>query len=342
MSSGRNDRCGKCGAKNKRCSCPSQVTSRPNYWLWVWGTVIVTIFALVVSWPAQPKSPTVMPTASSNQAAGQSSHLLNAVDQYIKEHTTPAIWWYTSATPETLPSIEKECLERKKEIITMLKQYRDLNDFAREIAGYYEDPRISVLNQGNSLQVGSQKTLTPGPEICYFGEADRDSQPASLWFNPDWPALMIPAQTIPNKVMPGLMLHEMGHGYQHSLGKPSATAPPDSDLYIGEEVLMHELESAAFNHASDGKFFTLIDDILAREGKRGWKEAMSGLTIDDLRQLDSVLDLKAANASTVNTASSQFVLQVGLRYIDRFQDGKKEEKIAAYRFITSLFMPSRS
>lgn len=277
----------------------------------------------------------------------QSTSLLKSVlNQYLSGHQVPSVWWLKDSSTDQLGKVAEQIAIRQALIGRTLKRYRYTSPLTKKIADKFSNFVVTLVQNGHTVSV------TPGHssefasriergdlEICFVPQTEKDQHPSSLYYREEWEAVSIYGIDWPEKVFPGLLYHEMGHGLASKEGWASASASPGSEAYIREEVQMHALEDQIMNLASGGSYHAALDKIIQRVRPKGWQEAVQGLTLADLRTLDTVLGCSKAGSEIASIICAQYMLSLGMWYIEtgpKPQD-KTQEQIVLYSYLTETF-----
>jgi hypothetical protein len=276
------------------------------------------------------------------------ARLSRVFDSYMSDHPAgTGNWWYkTTVSPEiALKSLGDDLTKNQNLVADAVQKFGSTNQATKEIASAFPAFRTSVYNNGTAVSIGnSTKAITPvegQQEVCFFAQSDMKGGelPSSLFWNPDWKTLMICGVTYPPKLFPALVLHELGHGLAQRQKRPSSTARPDSDLYIEEEIEIHGIEAAVMDRATNGAYYQMLDEILARAKPTTWHKAVYAISSADLVRLDRLFGAEKSDKVVAQTLIAQFVISLGLRYVDASipVSERPAMKLELYRQLTATF-----
>lgn len=254
-------------------------------------------------------------------------------------------WWLVN---EPIPPVKFETidlLEKHMKVYSdILKKYRSTTPLSEKICDAFSSRLMATVYSSNGSLLPGRGEIDPKyfegkQEVCSIPKNLMHRHPSSLYYDSDWQALMIAALEYPEVILAGVLFHEMGHAYYHQILKaPSALAPADSDLHIGEEVIMHELETKIFDVASGGKFLKAVDSVLKRHNTyKTYQKIIQALDEDDFRSLDQSLGVEKAGIQVGGTLVAHYIISTGFRFIDQRSPEKGEkQKIECYRWIRKL------
>ncbi len=331
---GRNDLCPKCGKKIKHCLGHRSTRS----WR-MSGLLAVLVFAVAAA--------ALYDGAARAWNAWRMSDLEQlraAMDSHIKSKPLDS-WWMLAPPLATTPGEVHWAIRRTEDvrlrILGDMERYRSLSPLADEIYREFSKLRVTYFKDGLStflaLSTDSPPIQERMLEVCFVprDQAVRYAFPSSCYYRQDWRALMLAAVRYPDIVFSGLVMHELGHALRHQQGVPSAVAPQQSESYILEEIEMHKLENAVYNAETDGRYYGRVDRIIARESDaRDFRDAVLGITQQDLVELDDVLGAHSAGQAVSNSLTMEHVFSVGLRHIELRvpPDEQLAQKVALYRW----------
>ena len=269
------------------------------------------------------------------------------VEQYFKIHGHPDEYWLLG-NEEFAHQVDlvKKWAENTKQL---LGKYAGVSVLATEIHERFPDLHISEFRDGAAVtnfvdkesmerdlrNAESGKTLEVSIVPIIQRQKYQGMFPSNLYYRSEWGAVMVTGVVIPDVFLAALLYHEMGHALRHQQGAPSATAPDNSDTWIGEEIEMHELEYEILNSATGGELSKLYDDILAR--RTSDTDSISRqVKITDLVRFDQMFNLEKAGQELVGVSMAQF--EIGLRFravnTEKLnEDAKRKKKIGIYRQI---------
>ncbi len=340
----RNQSCPTCGQKMKRCSCHEpRFTLRQKVLAFsvCFGLCLVAFALTLVLRFTFP----LAPVANAELAA----HVRRMTDAYLDAKPADH-WWFTAfPPPPEQPEQYAATVERVAAIEakahSLLQRYAGTTDLSQAIADAFPRLHVMVYTQGMSVRLTQALTpeeALPPPnslELCIIPQHEIGAHPNLLYYKPEWKALMVAAVDWPDAVFAALLFHELGHALRHRQGAPSATAPPNSDAYVDEEVEMHELEAAVLIAASQGQFASSIKAVIARAAPVvDWPVALHQLELGDLRQLDQTIGADRAGQRVTSVMATQYLLTFGLWAIpQRPTDaaGYQADRRAIYRWLSA-------
>lgn len=335
---GRNERCPVCGEKNKNCTCSPRKSIR----LYVVGVVAMAIVAMtLLSRSRNPEAPT--PAAKPAHTEASMAPLRTVLNKYLEQHTAQDAWWLVANNNADMAAENQQMERRRQEIIDVLAKYRDVSPLTKQISTAFTRFAMSMTIGNATVMHGSEKKIeefkNSDMEIAFIPKQEEGRHPAALYYDATQRKLAMYAVNWPKRLFAGLIYHELGHGLAHKQGKASALALDGSDLWIEEELEMHELEDVVIDKASDGAYFTALDRILDQQPSATWRDAVLNLTLADMQRLDTVLECRNAGPIPANTLGAQYMFAVGSRFIARSQESdaqKATEKIQLYRFLREV------
>ncbi len=297
---------------------------------WLGGVVILIIIAVVVigysTWQNQQREAAIQRRETASEIS----------KQYFSLHRDSS--WWLALPPQAPDKILIEIASLKeKQIATIINRFADVSPATNSIAKMFPHFRVSYSTGNSSIQMMMDDPKIPdqpeGFEICFYARQEQNQYPASLYYRREWQAVMIAAISWPDKVLPAMLYHELGHALSDRKNRPSANATDDSDSWIGEEVEMHTVEADVLNAACAGQYYAQLDAILKRSEANSPEEAVFKLTIDDLTALDQLLGCEKGGPELASVLLAEHWLILGFRYIDRTvpKDERQEAKIALYR-----------
>ena len=263
---------------------------------------------------------------------------------YFQNKRPELSWWFDGNFLSQ--KITREFSEREANLREVLNQYQDVSALTHRIRTAFSDVHITVYHNGVSVRMfkGSpseslSEQLPVGIEVCVIPRNEivrRNKFPSALYYRQEWGSVMMYGCDWSDKVLPALLYHELGHALYHQVDKAaSATAPPGSDLYIKEEVEMHEMESEILNATTKGQYFALIDEILSRERAKNFRDAIIGISLNDIKRHDVILEIQNANFQITSLTMAEFLIAVGLRWINQNREGSEKLKAELYRWVTT-------
>ncbi len=335
---GRNAICPKCGEKNKNCQCDPLEAARKRRSIGTLVGALVIIVAVALINPAKLLMP--KPAAAPPPDAIE---FRQTMDHYLDAHNRRDEWWLINSQPppEELNALIKQMSTQEEIVKQAIEQYRSVSPLTTEIAEAFPKFYFSLTIGGSSVTHSRKKNATDiqpisGQEIAFIPLTEKTTHPAMMYYDPTIKRLALCGITWPVKVLPGLLYQDLGHALYHQAGKPSALAPQGSDLYVQEEVEMHELANEVFNKATNGAYYQTVDSILDQRRPDNWQDAVLGVTPSELQQLDKVLGCENAGEVVANVMGGRYPFTLGIRYITRdtmTPEVKDAWKVQLYRFL---------
>lgn len=270
--------------------------------------------------------------------ADNKQHVNGIVEQYFKMHTQYSDGWWLRRVNNDNPLPIISMTENYRSIIQNdLRRFAPVSPLAGSISKLFSTQHISVFYRGVSVAFfagdGVPQISLGSQEICFIPQDESDAQPSVLYYRPDWGALMISAIGYPPKVFAALVFHELGHAKRHKIDKAnSAFEKGGTDVWIEEEVAMHELEADILNAASEGKFYAYIDNLV--QGASSFQEAIYQLRLKDLVKLDEIIGCSECGIKVSNLMMAQYFMSIGMRHFKQEKVvNERQKRIELYRFI---------
>lgn len=259
------------------------------------------------------------------------------------EQRQPDLWWFTKppTIPDGLEQAARLIQSRKELIERMVQKYRLTAPLALRIAESFPKFRVSIYAGDHSVSVFGQESKTTldakNLEIAFIPASNAANHPSSLYYKREWGTVMMMGVEYPEPVFAALFFHEAGHAlYDQKDHNPSATAPIHSNLWLEEEVIMHELEQQILDAASGRKFSRQLDEIIARFPKaqqtKNFREIILAMTLEDFQALDHSIGCERCGPRLAAPLAAEYMLAVAFRVLNQHQTSLGE-KIAAYRWI---------
>jgi hypothetical protein len=271
----------------------------------------------------------------------------NNISLYLDSHAEVTHGWLDRYAPENHAVLYELLNAKKKVILALLQRYSGASPLAKKIVASFPTFLTTIYYQGSSVVIRKSQQdseqSSSALEICFVPIDQAGDLPSLFYYQKEWPALMLTAVDCPEKIFASLLFHELGHAYFHLVAhSPSANAPIDSDLFIGEEVKTHDLESEILNSATGGKFFEWIDQLIARSKKNDSHEIVLSLTAEELRQADLITDGIFCDQNIARVLAAQYIVAIGFKCIEK-KGGQNtfEQKIKFYRWLTKNFTQPR-
>jgi hypothetical protein len=157
---------------------------------------------------------------------------------------------------------------------------------------------------------------------------------ANFSYNPRFRAIILPHFAMSFPWFCARLLHEFGHADKHLVQKKkSALASPREDIWVEEEIEMHELEARVLNRWTFSAYFDVIDRILEQRQFTSVSDLLKKISLADLAMLDTYFPLARRGESNVRLGSYRLIL--ALRLVSQ-NGGDMQAKIVAYRTVASL------
>jgi hypothetical protein len=247
----------------------------------------------------------------------------------------------------------------------LLDRYKDVSPLSRRIHGQYRNFLPSKFVNGISQSLMNQPRQADGSEltaeqlvalfhaqsnqleVCLMTPAQRnhpDLLPNSLYYRKEWGSVMADSLQWSDAFLAAITYHEFGHALRHRVdAAPSATAPGNSDLWISEEVEMHELEYQVLDMAVQGRFSQQLDRIIDRVPESDvtlefYRSVADAISAQDWQDFDNLFGLRSAGPKMTSIHCAQFLISLGFRCIERLfpEQERRNRQIEYYRFVTTL------
>lgn len=315
-------------------------------WKAVCAVACLLAIAAVLVWPIRSDRP----ESSSNVSVSAEFQLPTAeIDKYLATHTALPRWWLgVGSWQQQIPTIGRQT----RKIEQIIKGCRDTEGASPEVQRIAQQvsarftyllPGFTSTLDGTAVIVGSKREMdralkTGGLTVAFLPQSAVNLSRSIVWFDARQDSLRLPAIVWPpeaERVLTGFVCHELGHAVASQMGWSSSTAPPDSDSYIGEEVLMHELEDSVWNSGSHGAYHRLLDRMAKGTD---WRQSIARVTAAELVQLDSSIGASRLSQPVASLVVAQHLMSVGLASLRRsgLRNAKLQtERLALYRALTS-------
>ncbi len=207
---------------------------------------------------------------------------------------------------------------------------------------------VTLCNPSNPEETrGAVRTRVGKPGVvCLLRAADhqkmlRDKYEALFAYARGSGLVYAPALYEPDAIFAATFYHELGHMVLDLEGMNHVRPPRQpvgSAEYFEEEVEMTEIEATILNAATNGRYLSLVDQIIQRSGalkgagKFSWLHR--SVTDADLDQFEDMLGLRGAGQLVAKTFLMQMTLMLEFRYVDQAYSGPTgpmAQKVARYR-----------
>lgn len=268
------------------------------------------------------------------------AHLRQLKTRYLtKKMQQTDVWWLLDppalSDREKITSLANGQITKVKE---MLKSYKDVSAFAASVAERHDSlfvtlaiaPAASVAVMGDE----ERKQAGKSTELSFVPKNVVPRMPGSfsIYWRSDW-GLLMSAVKFPRAVFPGLLFHELGHGYLHPVGPDTKYHSPNSVDYALEECQMHELETLVMDKASTGQFQKALSRITARLLKnKSIDDFIQGIVAEDFSVLDASLGATEAGLETSSLLYAHYVMAIGLDYLGQNKGGDSK-KVELFRLM---------
>ncbi|MDD4333472.1 MAG: hypothetical protein PHT51_05185 [Patescibacteria group bacterium] len=326
---GRNTICPVCGKKQKYCK-----GHMPPWQKTVVAVLVCSLFlALIFAGRFWIKEE----TARRNQQ--EIARTASILSDYLSKHPNTETWWLKNVDPRKLDEFLELTQSKTRHLAELVQRFGNVSPLSVRIAKHFKLFHLTVYNHGMSFSINKADEMPPEDalEIC-FVPLDQDKEhPSAFYYRAEWKALMLSSVECPDPIFAPLLFHELVHALHHLVDKAaSATAPPDSDLYVAEEIEAHELEAEILNAATNNRFYRHIDELLKRSGAHNFQEAIFAVTAKDLEKIDAITGGNTCSQKIASLAISQYLAVIGLRQINK-EGGQLTEKIQLYRWLIKNF-----
>ncbi len=308
--------------------------SNARWGLWI-GAIMLLSFTVALVVFANATAKVTVPTLEAR------AHLRRETNTYlIRKSKNPDRWWLESASPGN-PSNLADLIEHERQtLLAILDKYKSASPLAGQVQGRFRELYVTVAKDGYSFQDSKSSDGAPrGTEVCFIPRGQfSKNEPSSLYWDGGWKAVKIAALEWPERLKAGVLFHELGHGLYEGNPKyrPEVSSAPTNgvftDVSVEEEVIMHELELAVIDKASDGAYLSTLRAIVRKHNAANWRSLLGLVTVEDLHSLDQVIGSENYGLATAQVVCAQNLLALGFCQIetDRALD---TEKPAVYRWL---------
>lgn len=269
----------------------------------------------------------------------RNENTLHAFKSTIRQYAfrrAPGDVWLANDTK----NIPENIVKHYQNLLTeSFRKYGSISPLAKRIAALRPLP-IARL-EGHNL-FATHAFTTEGKalnEIIKIVLVPRDQKDVSnfvLQYSKEGQGVLIYCLDWPRNIFAAVMFHELGHGLRYAVdGAESSTAQAFSDLWIGEEIEMHELEGDILNKASRGSFYAFLDKLAESSEARSPKDFVLSLNIADLKKIETIVGCVACGPSIASVIVAEYVIAAAIRFIN-IKKLPSTEKVVFYRWYASL------
>lgn len=307
--------------------------------------IVAWIIALIFGGLQDTSKPANLPSVEKSVVAKKPNKQLRfnrTFEAYQKAHEgKPNLkWWMLTDDIQTQDrTLEERLLRECQHIEALLNKYREVSTetkkaysrFNRVFPTIYtiiSDSSVTMVTTGRwSKRPRDIKTpwkLTEGEFFCMFApRANTGSKNAAMkdFFSSstELKVVMLCCAVYPDPIYASGMYHELVH---LSSNEPLLEG---QEYNVQEEVLAHEVSAAVLNAALDGRYFPVIDRLVASYRASSWEQMTEEIRIKDLRKLDKVLGLENGGTDLNTMALGNHLITLGFRFIDQ-TGGKDKQK----------------
>ncbi len=331
--------CLRCGKKITKCDCRPQGISYVRIVSYIVLSLVLIGCAVVIG--VSDFSPPKQRGSDGGNTTSLDEFRETRKQYAALKSRNPDRWWLTEVPSTENSEFIRVIVERERLITETLEHYKHVSPFAGNVHNHFKEFTVSIrLGDKESMTfVTKEKTANVGnvPEVCFVPQTvaktlERDT-PSSLYWRSDW-GLIMSGVEFPEKVFPGLLFHEAGHGTKHPVGNATVQYQPGTLEYFQEEVQMHELETLVIDTACKGKFVATIDAIIDRSKEKGtsWKKLVLGLEVKDFLALDEVVGAEKFGVEASDILFAEYLIAIGLRHIEK-RSLPESEKVQLYKWL---------
>jgi hypothetical protein len=250
--------------------------------------------------------------------------------------------WWLAKVPEASIELYQLLESKKLQILMLLQKYKDLSSETEKIVRRFQGLKIALYRNGLAQclkPVGSPDSDPANTMVICF--LSRDVAQVERVFTPMYNAaldmILVPALEIPEPLYASVLFHEFGHALRHN---KFDGCPPDAEgttPYFTEEAAMHGLSGLILNAASDGRYYSLIAEIVDRPTSRSdFTEILAKITSSDYLKADQVFACQEVNLPG-SWLSSQVALDVAFRFCDTNRLNAAERTSIYHWFAKHIF-----
>jgi hypothetical protein len=267
-----------------------------------------------------------------------SKDLVILTNSYLQSKGGDDAWLIKNISPtDDFADVAMRAMDFEEQAKKALEQLRATTTLSSKVVESFKKIKIGVLtSKDGKLIIIDDQDSTKIPHdllLCLIPKNLADDSYLSLAsFDRDAKAIMIFALHYPEKLLPALIFHEMGHAYYLKLGKQSPGIESFSKKYCEEEVEMLDLGRAIVDKSTGGAFFRFTDELLRKVGKaKEPKDVLAHIELQDLIEFDGILEAKKCKSIISGLLVFEYIYNIGARYIEnnfkkeRDRKSKKEE-----------------
>ncbi|HEY0908100.1 MAG TPA: hypothetical protein VGE35_01995 [Candidatus Paceibacterota bacterium] len=259
------------------------------------------------------------------------------------------VWWLRK-DPDTAIEWYYLLESKKNKIQALVNSARHFSPDTERIAARFHSLRVGYVTPKGFGQAPitflgrpDQTDLKPpmGEELGFCFVSEENCFKDNDWYTPKWNTgantIAVPAVEIPDKIMTGVIYHELGHAFiwNKETGKRRGQEiDRSSDDRVLEELEMHSMAGAIMDRLVDGKYSAFIEKIARRNVReKSMRKVVASITFEEREGLAAMFDAQKTEAGR-KLLNTQCALLVGFRICDLNGQGDKE-KMAVYRQLES-------
>ena len=254
-------------------------------------------------------------------------------------------WWLRTVPPRT----DKTYLileYKRQKLAQLIKDHRHLSaDTEALVARFADVLKVGFFFPGGFTYTSTTKERaeSQGLEIG-LGFIPEETARKSLSYMASWNGgeniLRLLAVDIPDKIMVGILFHELGHAMRHNKNTEKIGInddPEGSKKYMLEEVEMHKFGDFILNTLTEGRYNKLVDKIATRGSKeKDLSHIIASITSNEQDELNLMFDCQNTEVGK-KMLGMQVIFSVAFRLCELRHEGI-EEQIAAYRHGSEIVM----
>ncbi len=318
----RNAPCSTCGKKMKQC---------PGHWSiprWLIVALQLAIFTVLIG--VVTHQWTVSMLEQREQKAIKNLKMVS--HEYAKRHRMYQEQWWLETLP-TFTAKEEELFKRRRNLLVeILGKNKNMNDLTRRITTAFPTFLLAYTD-GKIVRSAETRTKTDDPNICFIPRDQIGSghHPSMLYWDISSGSVIMAAIEMPESILPGVLFHELGHALRQRVDQSaSATAPTTSDLYISEEVEMHDLEAYVDDAVNGKTYLAAVDGIVEQCHGTHPLDVMGVISSEDLERLDTILGAARVDGRIAGSVIIRHLYILGARAIERSNGGMEKINLAFY------------